>query len=309
MKTKQLTFVLASALLFGAPQAQALLITAEAITQIGTAPPLSDTASGSGSPPVEATSYSSDGIFDSWATTAGDDTGWMYAQSVGSGFFQASTTLKQSETFTNTLPVPALYTFDFNIAPGSLLVNNWDPLLPGEIVWSGYSASILVNGTALWTSAAELLMDDAGVTFNSTGEVLGSYTPGSVEYSWSDYSDTLFLGVFAPGESLTVDYLIQTFAIGTTDIASNCGLAMENGFEGGDFVNEDGGAFTCGNGFAGAWFGDPTGINVMPINNSTVTATPVPVSEPATALLMLAGLAGAGMLRRRKGHEHETMKA
>ncbi len=303
MKIKQLTLVLASALLLGTTQAHALLITAEATTRIGADPALTDTASGSGSPPIEATSYSSDGIFESWASTAGDDTGWMYAQSLGSGSFQANTTLIQSETFTNPLSVPALYTFDFNVSPGSLLVSNWEPLLPDEIVWAGYSASILVNGTTLWSSAAELLMDENGVTFNSMGEVLGSYTPGSVEYSWSDYNDTLFLGVFAPGETLTVEYLIQTFAVGTTDIATDCGLALEDGgFIRDGFENEDG-AFTCGNGFASARFGDPTGINVMPINNSTVNATPVPVSEPATALLMLAGLAGAGMMRRRKGRE------
>ncbi|MCF6218744.1 MAG: PEP-CTERM sorting domain-containing protein [Gammaproteobacteria bacterium] len=286
-------------LIAAASNAQATILTAGATVDLD----IATTVSTTGTDPVHVnvSEYLYDANGGGYASGWGNDSGSMFSSASGNGFFSAEGHIQQSVEFTNNSGVAQSYSFDFTINNGALSAYAYDTLVGGEYVQAGNTVAIQLNGVDIYTSNATLLTDASGSDLTTSGAVLGSYTAGSSSYSWGTYTGTLDLGIFNPGESFLLEYDIFTFAESNVAglIATDCGF---------DGPEQDWWAEECGSWFVtsgGSRFGDPNGINGMPITNNTVTGNP-PASVPEPGLLFLlgggvAGLAFARRNRARKG--------
>ena len=164
-----------------------------------------------------------------------------------------------------------------------------------------YFASILaeikVEGSTVFSSAAEMSMSDggtpvlttAGTVLNPGAEVLN---PGSGSYNWDSYLGTISLGTLAPGDSLNVAYLLASY---TSGILAGCGGGEGYGGYGGENGYGGYGGLSCSNGYAEARIGDPIQISGSQFQLNSTVATP----EPASMAVLGAGLAALAFRRRR----------
>lgn len=239
----------------------------------------------------------------------GDTSGQFGSRSSGTGFFDATGLYFQTETVTNTSGIAQNYVFDFVVDAGNLGINTGGATLgAAEGGSASYIIDVLLNGTSIANSQAQLSLTSAGSTFSESGTFsLGGAAPTSsatsTSYSWNPLAQSIDLGVFAAAESFTLAYSMKTIATGSfVTKATGSGCSVDGNVGGGDFfaaaLNDEGGFIggECSSlGNSTAQIGDP---NQFSGNGATITAMSVP--EPGTVLLMGAGLVGVGLSRRAK---------
>lgn len=180
----------------------------------------------------------------------------------------------QTTTITNDSATAQSVSYDFLFAAGVLTPDgNYQN---GWVSWgnsAGYSADIRVNGTSQWSSSFAVASDSnyehnvthAGTLLAAQNYVYNQYAQQSYwdgSYVWSDYNQTLNLGMLGAGQSLTVEYELRTFADFETD-----GFGYSR--------------------MPSVRVGDPYNFNATP-----------PVPEPETVAMFGVGLAGLAFRSR-----------
>ena len=183
------------------------------------------------------------------------------------GFFalpmmEMSASATWSDTMTNTGAIATGYDFDFTITPAILAAgsNNStstaqfaiDILLDGISI---FDAGATLEHTFFTSSLTETGSTSLNPTFNLVTDIFGTDVDS---YTFDGLESTLSLGTLAPGESLTVEYIMTVMT-----------------FHGGEA-----GAF--------ATVGDPFDINGNPGFSGGIVAAPVPV--PAAFWLLISAL-------------------
>jgi len=180
-----------------------------------------------------------------------------------------------SDTITNTSGGPLSYDYGFSLTPARLTIYDW---VNGPTMLAAYEVRILLNGSAIFESTAELEGLRAGITLSETGTDLGGTSFGLDSsgvpagnvfgYDFGSYSDTLSLGSLADGASLIISYEIiaRVFA---------------PGFESG----------------AGAYIGDPNDPGSTPGFSGAITTSDIgqPLMAPLPAPFALTAV-GLGLL-------------
>jgi hypothetical protein len=195
--------------------------------------------------------------------------GLFASPSFGINFATARATLTYSTV--NTSGAAADFFFSFLILGPRLEIQDFAGLRttsPGA-PHARYVAEIVVNGDTLWSSSAELFGGRITHALSEFGTDLGGVRYGAgglIGYQFSNFSDTLALGTFAAGETITVEAILQA------DLESA-------GFELG----------------ATAEIGDPNELTTTGGFGGGFASVP----EPSTVALFAAGLALTGWRRRR----------
>jgi hypothetical protein len=231
-------------------------------------------------------------------------TGLYQFGSRSSGESTYSITGSANYTDTFTVGASGAYAFAFDIDSGQLNVSIPDgvdgqqsgslQVVIMETIGSGAPITLFD-----YNASMSLLSSSALPTFSETGATLnpGGFTDsaGSGNYGWNVYHDSVSLGTLAQGEVVTISETINSTATGSSDPAtctSGGGNAVFAAVE-----SVGGGAF-CGS--AIARIGDPPSLDAMAPSVDRV-GTPVP--EPATWVLLGAGFASLGLIRRRRRAE------
>ncbi len=282
------------------PAAQATILTASATVEMQSYGPLTDTETDPSSVSVDVYSNGADSTGYAYSAAWGNESGDMFSRASGDGFFSAEGHIQQVVEFTNNSGTAQNYFFDFTINSGSLWAQNYATLGTGEYVQAGNAVAIKLNGVDIFTSEATLLNDESGLSLSTSGVALGSYVAGSSNYGWGNYTGTLDLGIFNAGDSFLLEYDIFTFADSNAATLSNC----EEGYGGLSDGNGGDEEMLCWfTSYGSSRFGDPNGINGMPITNNTVTSTLAQVPEPALLFLLGGGVAGLAFARRNRARK------
>lgn len=234
------------------------------------------------------------------------DNGSFGTGSYGSGNFNKSGTASWSNSFTNTGTTAISLVASFLIENGSVYIENYGP----GTVTAGVSAEIKVDGNAVFTSAVDMEVVDGGTAqLTQTGALLESpfesLNNGYGNYSWGATLGTLNLGLLAPSQTVTVDYVLASYV---TSNITTCGgggygytSGLDNGYGGdgygGDGYGGDGyGGESCYYANATARIGDPIEVQGPAF---VVSMNEVSTPEPASAAVLGAGLAALAFRRRR----------
>jgi len=141
-----------------------------------------------------------------------------------------------------------------------------------------YSIDILFNGSSLWNSSTKIQGVDyytgSNTQFSQIGTDLGGsfvdnfttdpYDYDQASYTFSPYADSIDLGIIAPGDSFTLEYIISVHTTG------------------------------CDHGQANAILGDPLNLSSNPGFYGYVSAVPI----PSAIWLLGSGLIGLMGVRR-----------
>jgi hypothetical protein len=187
------------------------------------------------------------------ATASASQSGNLNAFSTGDDTIvfntQSNATAKWEQTVTNNSGATSSYRMDFSPGKGSISLGSHTDPGTGKIGsgTSGYSVEVLLNGSSIWTSSAQISeiagsligaspgstrsvyafsksgVDLAG-TLNLTDWTFGDqFVDGSYKFTKNDYK--LDLGKLLDGETLTVTYLLHSFTnsinLGNTRIGEN----------------------------------------------------------------------------------------
>ena len=190
-----------------------------------------------------------------------------------------------SDTFTNLGSSAQRYGFNFEIEAVELEVGGWTGNLATRDFRSGFSASVLVNGTSVWNTSQVFLQDANGVRLEKTGFDIGDgvvtsrnrFSPRYM-YSLAPFSGTANLGSFAAGETFSVTYMFSSFSY---------------------WDDPDGCNYECG--VVSARASDPFGVNGgerLSVQPEKPVGT---VSEPEIYPMLLVALGVmANVMRRRR---------
>lgn len=243
-------------------------------------PPPGTVSSGFVLPDIEGTGHSFDGgsggaraiATDAGVTAVVADAGFSDGSSVDQ-VLRAEATF--GELVTNTGLVAQDFFYDFTINGPRLHISDFAVVGPGDAAApvATYNAEVRVNGTAVFSSSASLngglggqVLTSSGTPFSTTGIAALGTNEWGVEYD--DFSTTLLLGNFAPGET----FLFETFV----EVSVSA-----YGFELGGL----------------AQVGDPGDISSGGVGG-TISGGGTAVPGPMTLLLLGAGLLGFGIKRR-----------
>ncbi len=254
------------------PAAHALQITAGVDWSTNGGPVQSVVMGPASSGAVKVEGFTDTGL--NYYSVFGDDSGLFGSRLIGHINSNITGTYNFSETYTAS---GGAASFNFHVMPGNLrLTNHVVQLIGTEQLVASYALNILMNGTNIWSSAAQMLESMSGITFSQGGTSLGGIRTGG-QYTWGDYIDSLALGSFAAGDVFTIDYILTTTASGNY---SNCS------------------SFEC-IGATNVSIGDPFGVGGA--NSFNVTgASAAAVPEPTTLALLGMGLAGITITRRKQ---------
>lgn len=236
----------------------------------------------------------------SYASGVADISGYSNLAAAARGNVAGATSqVSQFATITNTSNTAQQFNFSFVFNAGYLSIPTF-----GAGDEASYAADIKVNGISLWntsfsitsTSNGSSVIAETGASIGGcyvqqhcsnffSGNDTSNQFPGSngrygfEEWIWSDFSSSVNLGTFNPGQSFNFEYSLTA----KSNIVGN---------------------YTCdsfGYGCAYAKIGDPNSISLSPINNKTITTTPATnqVPEPASGALIGAGLAALAYRRRK----------
>ena len=151
--------------------------------------------------------------------TYGGPSGNFGSRSSGAGYFDVTGKFSISETITNNTAIAQNASFNFYITPGLLYNDIRSNITGSQYVASGIKFDIKTNGTSVWGSQADLKTTSTGTQLLQSGTNL--LTPGVVvgggvatTYSIAGGSFNVDLGVLAAGQSITLQYDLDTYANG-----------------------------------------------------------------------------------------------
>ncbi len=273
--------------------AAAVTITSTYQYTVGTGSTVSATTS---SAPTDQLPSASDGLGNFvFGHNYGSVNGTFGTRSSGSGDFSISGSTDYSTVLTNLTGAPQTYSMNFVIESGNLNLNAngvvgfFNSAISAAVTLTGpggttspfsYSASLFLPSA----SASTPFFAESGAVLNASGATFGT---GSGDYSWSAYTGIVSLGTLLPGQSETIDYLLTSSASGQKSTILGQLVSSVTAYGGyGGTTDTAVGRIGDPSTFAGT--GGPFNI---------ITASSVP--EPASMVILGAGLAGLAFMRRR----------
>lgn len=287
------------------PTAMATVITAKADYSINGGLSVNDTETSS-TDPSSIDILSSAGSFNNnvFYHTFGNTSGNFGARVSGSGIFDITSSYTFFNTYTNSSTASEDFNFDFTVIPGEIRTSG--TLVTGESLFTSYNLGVMIDfdqdgvfDSTIFNSAASITTTSAGSVHETSGTSLTganySENSGSAEYSWSSFSDSIFVGSILPSDSFDLQYILTTTARGNVS-NTDCGEGFHDGGEG--FIDDGGEGFTpCGEAIARS--GDPFGFQ----NTANISSSPTPNNPvPAPSGLALLGLSFSAIYvyRRKK---------
>lgn len=293
---KALTVSIACILSAPVYQANAALIdlniTGSASSVAGSA---TDSAVDASATNMNASSSAYDNNNYSAANSKGDASGWFYSTSSGNQNFMTESIVTQTYNVTNDSNTDQFFDFSFEVMNGSIDASCGDSgygygddtgygndtgygsggCTGNNFSKAGYLAEILLNGSSLWNSQAEVKVDSTGQDLTSSGAVFdNTYSSGNGLY-WGSSLFNIDLGLIAANDTFTLEYNVKTWVEGSILESSN------------EYNN------------AYAQFGDPNGFGSSG-NPNVIGSQVTSVSEPGSLALIGLGLFGLGFVRKHK---------
>lgn len=167
--------------------------------------------------PVDVLNFPSTGASNGGYHSYGSTSGNFGSRSSGAGVYDIASAYGIKQTVTNTSATGQNAIFNFHITPGLLMNSINSTMVGSDFVKSGIGFNIQSNGSSVWHSQADLSTTAGGTVFNldPTGANLYTNTPGNPTfYSIAGGSFSVNLGFLNPGQSLTLEYDINTYAQG-----------------------------------------------------------------------------------------------
>ncbi|MBI3545689.1 MAG: hypothetical protein HY081_03720 [Gammaproteobacteria bacterium] len=222
-----------------------------------------------------STDYGS-GMRAAYATGYADNAGVIGTSAGGvEQLFNATGSASSSTTITNNTGMAMQYFYTLHISQAELIGSG--SFGAGDMFSATNQFRVDLNGSAIWSSTASINYNPVtnATDFTTAGQALPWDAATASQWVLPDYSVLLDLGVWNPGQSITLDYNLQSSA--SVNAPSLCGYECLH-------VSAD--------------IGDPTGANGIPILGDISGTAVVPI--PGAVWLLGSGLLGLmGIARRR----------
>jgi hypothetical protein len=258
---------------------------------------------------VSQYAFNNDGISNTGASAWGNQYGVYRAEANGNGKFDSNGHFQRALTLTNNNGIATDYSVSFFIYYGSMSASSNGATGTG---WGSFDLSIKRDANTLFASYAKIESDG---TLTQTGTALNGATQSGSFYSWDGTYVNFNLGTLENNESLTLNFDLVSTAFGDFGVSSSNECYGGYGSEFATFAVNDGyGGCT---GFVSASLGDPvdfdennpalydpnqfpfrTPFNTLVINERRIPTNDVPL--PGTLALLGIGLAGVGLMRKRR---------
>ena len=147
----------------------------------------------------------------------GSSNGVFGSRSSGFGVFDLSGSFVINLTITNNQATAQNAIFNFHITPGLLELTDL-PYTGSQFAEAGLGFNIVTSNGKSFNSTAVLRSDTTGLLFSSTGDS-SLYGGAGANYFVAGADRTLDLGELASGESITLSYTLNSYAVGNTIVA------------------------------------------------------------------------------------------